>query len=169
MTLRLPRFLLLLALSGVAQAAPICRVGEVAHFRCSFSGQTAVLCGASDPGTGSKELQYRVYKGSRNVMQYPEPQQLAGSQFRQSSVLLAHGGEVRVSFDVSDYRYVLYETWDTHSPSYGGIYVLRKGRLVRQFQCDDNVDPQASLLESSIRKSLPKEEFVDFPALQAAQ
>lgn len=69
-----------------------------------------------------------------------------------------------MSFGVGEYKYVLYETWDTRSPSYGGIYVLHKDRLAQQYQCDDYADPKGSLLESGIRKLLRQEEFIDFYA-----
>lgn len=163
----LPRIAGLFMLSlvhGAAQAASVCRAGEEAYFRCSFSGKTAVLCGAIDKDTGVQRLQYRIHKGGRVEMQYPSSPLPPESRFLQSSTLLAHGGEIRVSFSVGDYKYVLYETWDTRSPGYGGIYVLRKGALVRQYQCDDDTDPRASLLESQVRKLLRKEEYIDFHA-----
>ncbi|MGE5467412.1 MAG: hypothetical protein ACM3Y9_08315 [Ignavibacteria bacterium] len=154
--------LILFALSGEALATSVCRAGEEAYFRCSFSGKIAVLCGATDRATGGKLLQYRITKGRRTEMQFPNSPEAPDSRFLQSSILLAHGGEMRVSFSVGEYKYVLYETWDTRSPSYGGIYVVRKGKLVRQNQCDDYTDPQASLFESRINKLLKQEDFVDF-------
>jgi len=69
---------------------------------------------------------------------------------------------MRVSFAVNEYKYVLYETWDSRSPSYGGIYVLHKSKLIQQYQCDDYTDPQASLFESGIKAHLQQEDFVEF-------
>lgn len=57
------------------------------------------------------------------------------------------------------YKYILYESWDTRSPSLGGIYVVRNGKLLQQYQCDDYADPNASLLESGIKKLLQQEEY----------
>lgn len=161
-------FLLLLSLSFAAQAAPVCHEGESAYFRCSFSGKTAVLCGVRDKDTGRKLLQYRIYKRGKTEMQYPSSPHASDSLFLQSSILLAHGGEIRVSFGEGEYKYILYESWDTRSPSYGGIYVLRKGKLVRQFQCHHYIDPNASLLESGIKKLLPQEEYIDFDVSENA-
>lgn len=149
-------------------AQTLCRAGEEAYFRCSFSGKTAVLCGSIDKDTGGKLLQYRVHKRGKTEMQYPSSPRPSESRFLQSSILLAHGGEIRVSFGVGEYKYVLYESWDTRSPSYGGIYVLRKGKLVQQYQCDDYTDPKASLLESGIKKLLQHEEYIDFYASRNA-
>ena len=165
---RIAGLLMLSLLSGAAQAASICRAEEEAYFRCTFSGKTAVLCGSIEKDTGAKRLQYRIYKGGRVEMQYPSSPLPPESRFFQSSILLAHGGEIRVSFGVGEYKYVLYETWDTRSPSYGGIYVLRKGKLVQQYQCDDDTDPKASLLESQIKKLLQQEEYIDFYASRNA-
>lgn len=95
-------------------------------------------------------------------MQYPNSPEAPDSRFLHSSILLAHGGEMRVSFSVGEYKYVLYETWDTRSPSYGGIYVVRKGKLIQQDQCDDYTNPHASLFESGIKNFLKQEDFVDF-------
>lgn len=153
---------LLSSLSSAAQAASNCRTGEEAYFRCSFSGKTAVLCGSSDKVTGGTLLQYRIYKRGKTEMQYPSSPRASESRFLQSSILLAHGGEIRVSFGVDECKYVLYESWDTRSPSYGGIYVLRNGKLLQQFQCDDYIDPKASLLESGIKKLLQQEEYIEF-------
>ena len=164
MFLRLVFLLILPILYSAAQAASICHVGETAYFRCSFSGKPVVLCGASDKDTGGKRFQYRIYKRGKTEMQYPSSPRASESQFLQSSILLAHGGEIRVSFSIADYKYVLYESWDTRSPSLGGIYVLRNGKLVQQYQCDDYAGPNASLLESGIKKLLQQEEYVDFYA-----
>lgn len=164
MLLRAFILLILPIFSSATQAASICHVGEKAYFRCSFSGKTAVLCGASDKDTGRKLFQYRIYKRGKTEMQYPSSSGASEPQFLQSSILLAHGGEIRVSFGIAEYKYVLYETWDTRSPSHGGIYVLRNGKLVQQIQCDDYADPNASLLESGIKKLLQQEEYVDFYA-----
>ena len=95
-------------------------------------------------------------------MQYPNLPQSPEGTFTQSSVLLAHGGEKRVTFKLGEYTYVLYETWDTHSPSYGGIYVLRNGKRLQQYQCDDYVNFKTSLLESMPPNLLPQDEYVDF-------
>ena len=158
------RLLLLSVLSSAAQAASICRPQEVPYFRCSFSGKTAVLCGAVDQVTGGNVFQYRISRGRRIEMQYSGSPLPPESGFRQSSILLAHGGEIRVSFSVGEYKYVLYETWDTRSPGYGGIYVLRNGKLARQYHCEHDIDPKASFLESGIKKLLQEEEYADIQA-----
>ena len=159
MFLRLVFLLILPILFSAAQAASICHVGEKAYFRCSFSGKTAVLCGASDKDTGGKRFVYRVDKRGKTEMQYPRSPRATESQFLQSSILLAHGGEIRVSFSIAYYNYVLYEICYTRSPSLGGIKDLRKGKLVQQYQCDDYADPNASLLVSGIKKLLQQEEY----------
>ena len=145
-------------------AASICHPGETAYFVCSFSAKTAVLCGSTEKASGAKLLQYRISKARRVEMKYPNSPQPPERRFFQSSILLAHGGETRVSFSLGEYKYVLYETWDTRSPSYGGIYVLRHGKLLQQYQCDDYTNPNASLFESMPKNLLPPEEYVDLYA-----
>lgn len=159
---RIVGLLALLAFSSASLAASICRPGEDSYFFCSFSRKTAALCASTDKSTGVKLLQYRISKGGRVEMQYPNEPQRPEGKFAQSSVLLAHGGEKRVSFQQGEYKYVLYETWDTHSPSYGGIYVLRNGKRLQQYQCDDYTNYKASLFESMPRNLLSEEEYVDF-------
>lgn len=151
---------LLLTVATVASSTPACHVGEVPHFVCKFQDKTATLCASSEKDTGRKLFQYRMAKRGRIEMQYPNTPQAPDGHFLRSSILLAHGGEVRLSFDVAEYKYILYEGWDTRSPSSAGIYVLRHKRLLRQYQCDEYSE-STGLLESSPMGSLKAEQFLE--------
>jgi len=151
---------LLLTVATMASSAPACHVGEVAHFVCKFQDKIATLCASSEKDTGRKLFQYRMAKRGHIEMQYPNTPQAPDGHFLRSSLLLAHGGEVRLSFAVAEYKYILYEEWDTRSPSSAGIYVLRDKRLLRQYQCDEYSE-STGLLESLPKGSLQEEKFFE--------
>lgn len=162
MRLSLLGLLALFVFATAANAAPICQAGEVPYFVCKFQGKSATLCGSDNTQSRKSNLQYRLVKQGHIEMQFPKSPQAPNHLFLQSSILLAHGGEKRVSFSVGQYKYILYETWDTHSPGYGGIYVLRQGKLLQQYQCDDYANPNASLVESLPQELLQEETYLEF-------
>lgn len=152
--------LLLLMFATVARLATPCLADEVPYFDCKFQRNAATLCASNEKDTGKQLLQYRMAKRDRIEMQYPNTPKIPDGLFMQSRILLIHGGEVRVSFNVGEYKYILYEGWDTRSPSNAGIYVLRQGKLLQQYQCDEYSE-RTGLLESLRKGSLQEEQFLE--------
>ena len=150
---------LIFLFASTSEAASLCKKDEIEFFTCHLKSKIAVLCGAKDKNSGHLYMQYKTMKKSRLEFIYPAKYSDASLSFKQSYWTLPHGEYIAVSFSSAQYKYILRQAWDTHSPGWAAITVLKQGKLLTENSCNDELGYEPSFLAHLPQGTLPPEDY----------
>jgi hypothetical protein len=145
-----------------------CDSKEVWVFNCEIKKKFLSLCASKDISESSGYLQYSYGSINNPELVYPEEKILAKGRFKSSMTSYSGGGEYRVEFSRSGYKYIIFsktmkEEWriDQSISSYNssGVHVVKNNRVITTLKCETK-DSNHSEWNINLKPIIPETEFV---------
>lgn len=136
----------------------LCAASETTLFDCELNNRNASLCFNEK----KKSIYYRIETGAKKDFIYPKRPERDEYDFKLSTTPYPGGGENRISFKNSIYRYFLYDVTKTergtssfNSIQTAGIIVYANDKKIANLKCENSETSIAPLAF----KILQREEF----------
>lgn len=135
---------LLFPAGALAQSPPsLCNADEKVFFSCPTQrGHTLSVCGSPNLSSNNGYLQYRFgSSGQHQELVFPAARESPNRAFQFSfRGMGAKASAMNLSFQISDYKYVVFRYTAVYDTESAGVLVTRPGAKDVRVDCKPNVD-----------------------------